>query len=349
MGPYLGDFKEDSVIYFCWDTNDKNGASITRATDGIIKIYKDDGTAESTAGITDTEDFDSITGIHNCKIDLSSDAFYATGHDYSVVLTGAVIDGQTVNAVLATFSIENRFMRGTDAAALASVCTESRLAHLNADINSRSSHSAAQAGTDAASKVLTTPANKLATSQGGNVTVENVNDCKADVAGALSDIHLDHLTTRANTAQAGGNNTITLDSGASSDDNWYNGQAIVIVSGTGAGQSRKIDSYNGTTKVATVDSNWITNPDDTSGFIILAQYILTGTGATAQQVWEYVTRTLTEGGFSENVEKAAKAIINKAIQNKNTGAIDYYDDDDETVILTHTPTDAETTITRTPS
>ena len=109
MGFYLGDFKEDSTLYFCWGTNNKDGASVTRATDGAIKVYKDDGTAESTAGITDTEDFDSLTGVHNCKIDLSADAFYAKGHDYSVVLVGAVIDGETVNAVLATFSIESRF------------------------------------------------------------------------------------------------------------------------------------------------------------------------------------------------------------------------------------------------
>ncbi len=109
MSRYLGDFKEDSTLYFCWGTNDKNGASITRTTNGAVKVYKDDGTTESTAGVTDTEDFDSTTGIHNCKIDLSTDAFYATGHDYSVVLAGATIDSETVNAVLATFSIENRF------------------------------------------------------------------------------------------------------------------------------------------------------------------------------------------------------------------------------------------------
>ena len=105
---YLGDFKENSTLYFCWSTNDKNGASINRPTNGTIKVYKDDNTTESTTGITDTEAFDNLTGIHNCKIVLT-DAFYATGHDYSVVLDGAVIDGETVNAVLATFSIENRF------------------------------------------------------------------------------------------------------------------------------------------------------------------------------------------------------------------------------------------------
>ncbi len=109
MGSYLGDFKKDSVLYFCWSTNDKDGASITRLTDGTIKVYKDDGTSESTLGITDTEDFDGLTGIHNCKIDLGVDAFYTKGHDYSVVLFGAIIDGETVNAILAMFSIENRF------------------------------------------------------------------------------------------------------------------------------------------------------------------------------------------------------------------------------------------------
>jgi len=106
---YLGDYTEDGAVYFCWDTFNKNGANVTRSTNGTVSVYKDDGTTQSTAGVTDTEDFDTLTGIHNCKIDLSADAFYATGHDYAVVLSAATIDGETVNAVLAVFSIENRF------------------------------------------------------------------------------------------------------------------------------------------------------------------------------------------------------------------------------------------------
>jgi len=47
--------------------------------------------------------------------------------------------------------------------------------------------------------------------------------------------------------------------------------------------------------------------------------------------------------------KAAQMLVNKAVQDKLTGAIDYYDDDGSTKILTHTPTDGESTITRTPS
>jgi hypothetical protein len=50
-----------------------------------------------------------------------------------------------------------------------------------------------------------------------------------------------------------------------------------------------------------------------------------------------------------DVEKAIKMLVNKAVQTKSTGVIDYYDDDGQTIILTHTPEDVESTITRTPS
>ncbi len=45
---------------------------------------------------------------------------------------------------------------------------------------------------------------------------------------------------------------------------------------------------------------------------------------------------------------ADKLLANKAIQNKSSGEIKYYDDDGQTVLLIHTPTDAAAAITRTP-
>lgn len=73
---------------------------------------------------------------------------------------------------------------------------------------------------------------------------------------------------RTGTAQAGSLNTITLDAGASGTNSFYNGASITILSGTGSGQTRVISAYVGSTKVATVSVNWVTNPDSTSVFHI---------------------------------------------------------------------------------
>lgn len=106
---YLGNFAEDTIVDFMWSTNNASGASITRSTNGTISVYKGNSTTQSTAGVTDTEDFDSLTGIHHCRIDTSADAFYEVGKDYMVVLSAGVVDGQSINAVLAHFSIQNRY------------------------------------------------------------------------------------------------------------------------------------------------------------------------------------------------------------------------------------------------
>lgn len=71
------------------------------------------------------------------------------------------------------------------------------------------------------------------------------------------------------TAQAGAAGTITLAAGASASNDFYNGCLVRIISGTGSGQRRWITDYVGATKVATVDSNWITNPDNTSVYEVL--------------------------------------------------------------------------------
>ncbi len=68
------------------------------------------------------------------------------------------------------------------------------------------------------------------------------------------------------TAQAGGSNTITLNTAASSTNGAYNTQYIFITGGAGSGQSNVISSYAGETRVATVAKAWATKPDSTSTF-----------------------------------------------------------------------------------
>lgn len=66
------------------------------------------------------------------------------------------------------------------------------------------------------------------------------------------------------TAQAGAAGTITLAAGESSVTDFFKQARVKIIAGTGIGQARLITAYNGTTKVATLNRNWATNPDNTS-------------------------------------------------------------------------------------
>lgn len=76
------------------------------------------------------------------------------------------------------------------------------------------------------------------------------------------------------TATAGSSNTITLAASNPYNTNWFStsdlmvGANITITSGTGSGQSKRIQSYNSSTRVVTVTSNWTTSPDNTSVYSI---------------------------------------------------------------------------------
>ena len=126
---YLGNYAAGATVHFMWNSSGADGASITRATNGTISVYKANNTTQSVAGITDTEDFDALTGVHHVAINTAADGtFYAAGNDFMVVLSGATIDDKVVNAVLAHFSIQNRYPAVADvqsglatAAALATV------------------------------------------------------------------------------------------------------------------------------------------------------------------------------------------------------------------------------------
>lgn len=108
---YLGDYAPSAVVYFTFTTiANTTGAPTTLSGTPAISVYKDDGTGESTTGVTLTADFDSRTGLNNVKIDTSADGtFYAAGHDFSVVITTGTVGGTSVvGYTVGTFSINNR-------------------------------------------------------------------------------------------------------------------------------------------------------------------------------------------------------------------------------------------------
>lgn len=99
------------------------------------------------------------------------------------------------------------------------------------------------------------------------ITAASIADGAIDRATFAVDTGL--RTVRSGTAQAGSSTTITLDASASSDSDFYNDLLVYITSGTGTGQVRRIDDYDGTTKVASITPVWTITPDSTSTFVLL--------------------------------------------------------------------------------
>lgn len=110
---YLGDFQAGELIIGSWESRADAGGSATRTTDGTLSVYKDLGDTQTTTGVTDAEDDDSLTGFHRYSIDTSADfAFYSLGGTFTIVIVGAVVDGDTLNIPLATFTIEKTYQTG---------------------------------------------------------------------------------------------------------------------------------------------------------------------------------------------------------------------------------------------
>ena len=106
---YLGDLTTLNAINFTFNTTTAAGAPIA-LVGGTVSVYRAGVTAESTAGVTLTVDFDGVTGLNHVQITPASDLlFYLIANDYSVVLTAGTVDGQSVvGTTLASFSIANR-------------------------------------------------------------------------------------------------------------------------------------------------------------------------------------------------------------------------------------------------
>lgn len=184
---YLGDFADDATLDFKWQTFSAAGASVTRATDGTVSVYVGNSTTQLTTGVTDTEDFDSLTGIHHCRIDLSASATYTPGVECQVVLSAATIDGQTVNSVLAHFSIERT--GGALAVAKARLPASLVSGRIDASIGAAAANTitASALATDAVTEIQAAVAAGAVASVTGNVG-GNVTGSVGSVVGAVGSV-----------------------------------------------------------------------------------------------------------------------------------------------------------------
>lgn len=133
----------------------------------------------------------------------------------------------------------------------------------------------------------------------GAITAAGIANGAIDLATFAADAKLGAFgILDASTAQAGSlSTTLKLQAGASASDYAYVGATVFLISGTGALQVNAVDSYNGTTKVATMRSTWGVAPDVTTTYAIIAGSA-PGTAPSAAAVASAVWALLLEGSFS---------------------------------------------------
>jgi hypothetical protein len=118
---YIGDYTLGNTVRITFTTNNVNGAAVAPSSAfeaADVKVYKDNA-AFTPSGITMTSPLDSVVGLHAVDIDTSNNDGddWAAGSDYQVILApDETIDSQVIVSVIGSFSLQNRYMRGTDGA-----------------------------------------------------------------------------------------------------------------------------------------------------------------------------------------------------------------------------------------
>lgn len=104
---YQGDPTPGATLRFPFNTLDADEAPTTLAGSPSLAVYKDDGTTESTAGVSLSVDHDGKTGLNIAIIDTSADgSFYSAGSNFSVVIAAGTVDGfSVVNRLVGSFSL----------------------------------------------------------------------------------------------------------------------------------------------------------------------------------------------------------------------------------------------------
>jgi len=119
MSRHLGDFDTSAVIYGKFTTyRPSTGAAYDLAGTPALSVYKDNGTTQSTTGVTLTANFDGVTGLNHFAIDTSADGtFYSAGSFFDIVITTGTVDSvSVVGTVVGSFTLrKNSALKPTTA------------------------------------------------------------------------------------------------------------------------------------------------------------------------------------------------------------------------------------------
>lgn len=107
---YHGDYRAGDTVDFKFSTVNSSAVPATLGGTPAISIYKSNSTTESTAGVTLTVDFDSLTGLNHIRVTTVTDGtFYADATDFDAIITTGTVGGvSVVGMVVGSFSLSNR-------------------------------------------------------------------------------------------------------------------------------------------------------------------------------------------------------------------------------------------------
>lgn len=107
---WQGNVPLGGTVDFTFTTVDAGGTPSTLGGTPAVAAYPGNSTTQITAGVTLTEDFDSVTGLNHVRVVASNGNGYAVDTDYSMVITQGEVNGVSVAGyTVGAFSVENRY------------------------------------------------------------------------------------------------------------------------------------------------------------------------------------------------------------------------------------------------
>jgi len=263
--------------YFKFTTrNFSTGAPYTLAGTPVISIYEENNLTQITAGVTLTVDYDTVTGLNSVAVAATSGNGYSVGKTYAAVITtGTVNSVSVVGEVVDQFEIvPTESVTGypkVDTAYLAGTAQTAR--DIGASVLLSAGTGTGQISLTSGAVTAGTVSDKTGYSISGtkttldalnDITVANILDATIAsyiTAGTVGEAIALGSAAIVDTTITGTPTTTTIQLTAGSTlDNFYNDQIFYILSGTGIGQAKVVESYTGATKTITVDEAFVTIP-----------------------------------------------------------------------------------------
>lgn len=248
------------------------GIPTTLSGTPALSVIEENNATPITAGVSVSVDRASVTGLNEATIVATAANGYEAGKSYSIYISTGTVGGvSVVGEVVGQFTIQASAAVveiGTAGAGLTNIGAVT-VSAINASVITATSIASAAITAD---KIAV---DAIGTDELAQSAVDDIRDAILDrslethtlVADSVAEHIMQAHVGEAGSSNPAGATSVELNlSTASANDDEYNGSTITIVKGTGKGQSRAITDYNGTTKFATIEPAWTTQPGSSGSY-----------------------------------------------------------------------------------